>query len=91
MGFRVSRLAAVLLTAAVLPGCETLGDVFGSAADEKLPGERVSVLSVERGVRADSAAAEVPLRMGKDLTSQMKTSTSSATRPTAKNAMVATP
>ena len=63
MGLRVSRLAAVLLCAAVLPGCETVDEVFGSAGEKRLPGERVSVLSVERGVRADSAAAEIPVRL----------------------------
>ena len=63
MGLRASRLAAVLLSAAVLSGCETFEDIFGSAAEERLPGERVSVLSIERGVRADTSAAEVPVRL----------------------------
>ena len=63
MGRRLSRVALILLAAAALPGCEAVGDLFGSPAEERLPGERIAVLSVERGVRADDLAAQVPVRL----------------------------
>ena len=54
-------MVAVLATTA-LAGCS--GDTwFGGGEEPPLPGERVSVMLLERGVTADPSIADVPIAL----------------------------
>ncbi len=61
MGVKTSRLAGLVVGTVLLSGCETLGDLFGSPPEEILPGERISILTIDRGLSPDASVAEVPV------------------------------
>ena len=63
MGLRASGFAGLFLCAALVSGCETVGDLFGGAPEERLPGERIAVLSSERGVKADPSLAGLAVQL----------------------------
>lgn len=60
---RFQRLVAAVGLVLVVAGCDTIGGLFGSPAEDKLPGERVSVLPADRGLSADAAVSDVPVRL----------------------------
>ena len=67
MTLRMTRIAATLGIAGLLGACSTVGDahedLFGGTAEQILPGQRIAILSLDRGLRPDPAVAEVrPLR-----------------------------
>ena len=53
------RFAAAATALLMMTGCSTFGDVFssGSAVKDKLPGERISVMQLERALEADPRIA----------------------------------
>ena len=59
------RLVWLMALGLSLAACDTLGlsDVFGGDDEEILPGERIAILSLERGLEADSSVAEVRVRL----------------------------
>ena len=59
--WRVSRLAAAMAAAFLLAGCETIGDLVSPGDDPPLPGERISVLSLEQALEADPRIAGTPV------------------------------
>jgi hypothetical protein len=61
MRAKLTRRAAILGGAALLPGCSVLDPILGERK-VPLPGERRSVLTPEPPVRADEAARPVSLR-----------------------------
>ncbi len=61
MGLGGIRLAGFVAGALLLSGCETMEDLFGSPPEEILPGERISILTVNRGLSPDASVAEVPV------------------------------
>ena len=63
MGARVLRIAGVVAAMTLLSGCESVGDFFGSPAEEILEGERISILTSDRGLSADTDLAELPVRL----------------------------
>ncbi len=62
MRAKVYRLAVLTLCGAVLSGCETLGDLFGSD-EEILPGERIAILTTDRGLNPDSSIADLAVQL----------------------------
>ncbi len=63
MGANNLRLAGLVATLAILTGCESIGDVFGSPKEEILEGERIAILSSDRGLSADSDLVGLPVRL----------------------------
>ncbi len=60
------RPAAVVVAATLLvTGCEFLPDWVGSAEQPPLPGERVSILSLERSLEPDPGIADLEVRLPK--------------------------
>jgi outer membrane protein assembly factor BamB len=59
----VRRLAVLLLMAVALSGCEAVTDFFESRSEKLLPGERISVLSLQRTVRPDPRIADLDVRL----------------------------
>jgi outer membrane protein assembly factor BamB len=64
---RISRVAAALGIAGLLGACSAVGDayddVFGAAPEQILPGERIAILSLDRGLSPDPAVAERQVRL----------------------------
>ena len=64
---RITRIAAALGVAGLLGACSAIGDayddVFAGAAEEILPGQRIAILSLDRGLRPDPAVAELQVRL----------------------------
>ncbi len=56
----VRRIAACAATALLLAGCDTF---FGAAEDPPLPGERVSVLRLDRTLVADPSISDLRVRL----------------------------
>lgn len=54
---RIPRLGLIVATALVLAGCETIGGWINPAEDPPLPGERISVLTLEQSLEADPRLA----------------------------------
>jgi outer membrane protein assembly factor BamB len=54
LGARCAVLLAAVLT---LNGCDTFNDIFGDSDKPKLPGKRVSVLTVEQKLKVDKSLA----------------------------------
>ena len=63
MTSRALRLAGLVLCTALLSGCETVDSIFGSPPEERLPGERISILNIQRGVSADPSLADLPVQI----------------------------
>ena len=64
MPFRLTvRLAALGLATALLAGCEMLPDWMGESEDPPLPGERISILTLEDKLKADPAIADLAVRL----------------------------
>ncbi len=63
----VARLIAGVGLVALLPlgGCETVSDIFSSSGGSKdrLPGERISVLTLEQQLEADPRIADLQVRL----------------------------
>ncbi len=51
--------AFLVLPALVLGGCETIDDIIGAPEDPPLPGERISVLTLEQQLEADPRIASL--------------------------------
>jgi len=65
--FRITRIAAALGIAGLLGACSAIGDayddVFSDAPEQVLPGQRIAILNLDRGLRPDPAVAEVQVRL----------------------------
>jgi outer membrane protein assembly factor BamB len=63
----MTRIAAALGIAGLLGACSAVGDayddVFSSSPEQILPGQRIAILSLDRGLRPDPAVAEVPVQL----------------------------
>ena len=57
----LARAGVAMAIALALAGCETIGDWLGPGEDPPLPGERISVLSLEQALEADPRIADVPV------------------------------
>lgn len=60
MTARIAALAAALI---LLGGCSWFDDLFGEEDEDLLPGERISVLVLQRALEADPALAERPVAL----------------------------
>ncbi len=62
-----ARFAALVGAGLLLAACDTLGDVserlFGEPPEETLPGQRISILALDRGLRPDPGVADVRVRL----------------------------
>ena len=65
MGRALTRSTWLIALGVSLAACDTLGDMdfFGSSDEDILPGERIAILSLERGLEADARVAEVRVRL----------------------------
>ncbi len=63
MRFAVARYAALIGLAVALPACETYNDLFGEPYEEILPGQRIAILALDRGLHPDPSVAEVRVRL----------------------------
>ena len=67
MTHRFTRIAAALGIAGLLGACSAFGDaydgVFSGSAEEILPGQRIAILSLDRGLRPDPVVAELQVRL----------------------------
>ncbi len=67
MTLRITRIAAALGIAGLLGACSGIGnaydDIFGGTPEEILPGQRIAILSLDRGLRPDPAVAELQVRL----------------------------
>lgn len=64
---RTPRLAAFLIASCAvlaLAGCDTVSGWFGGGGDPPLPGKRVAVMTTEKRIDVDLAAAGKPLSIG---------------------------
>jgi len=63
----IARIAATLGIAGLLGSCSTVGDAyedfFGGTSEQILPGQRIAILSLDRGLRPDPAVAEVQVQL----------------------------
>jgi len=57
------RIPGIFFCLALLSGCESVSSLFGSPAEEILPGQRIAILAVDRGLRADTSVAQVPVQL----------------------------
>ncbi|MBT3395969.1 MAG: PQQ-binding-like beta-propeller repeat protein [Alphaproteobacteria bacterium] len=57
------RGLAIAAAALILGGCAQVTDFFESAQEEILPGERFSVLTLEKSIEADPGLAEIVLQL----------------------------
>ncbi len=55
---RFAHLFSVLFVCASLTACSTVGDMFGSEDGPPLPGQRISILELQKRLEPDSAAAK---------------------------------
>ena len=61
---RTPLVASLLLLAGSLAGCDLLPSWLGeSESDPPLPGQRVSILTLDRGLTADRAIADLPVSL----------------------------
>ena len=62
---RLTLLSVLMGAALILAGCETVSDLFPgrSSNKTKLPGERISVLSLEQQLEADPRIADLQVRL----------------------------
>lgn len=60
---RFRRLALIAGLGLAVAGCDTVGGLFGSPAEETLPGERISVLPPDRGLSVEPAVRAMPVRL----------------------------
>ncbi len=67
MTLRMTRIAAALGIAGLLGACSAVGDayddVFSGSPEQILPGQRIAILSLDRGLRPDPAVAEVQVQL----------------------------
>ena len=59
----VVRGLAIAAAVLVLGGCSQVSDFFQRAQEDILPGERFSVLTLERSIEADPRLAEIVLQL----------------------------
>jgi outer membrane protein assembly factor BamB len=63
----ITRIAAALGIAGLLGACSAVGDayddVFSGASEPILPGQRIAILSLDRGLRPDPVVADLPVRL----------------------------
>ena len=57
------RTGGLLILSVGLAGCGLLSDWTGASEDPLLPGERIAVMSLERTLEPDPAAAALPVRL----------------------------
>lgn len=69
MAHRTTKIAAALGLAAMISACaaagDTYDDLFGGASEPILPGERIAILNLDRGLRPDPAVAGVTVQLSK--------------------------
>ncbi len=74
MRFVIARHAALVGLAVLLAACETMqdsiGGVFGGRSEQILPGERIAILPLDRGLRPDPNVAELPVRLSEPYVNQ---------------------
>lgn len=67
MTLRLTRIAAAFGIAGLLGACSAIGDAyedtFGGTSEQILPGQRIAILSLDRGLRPDPAVAEVQVQL----------------------------
>lgn len=67
MTLRLTRIAAAFGIAGLLGACSAIGDAyedtFGGTPEQILPGQRIAILSLDRGLRPDPAVAEVQVQL----------------------------
>jgi outer membrane protein assembly factor BamB len=67
MALRITRFAAALGIAGLLGACSAVGDsyddIFGGPSEEILPGQRIAILNLDRGLRPDPSVAELPVQL----------------------------
>ncbi len=59
----VTRVSILLMTAAMLAGCSTVGGIFKKKEKITVPGERVAVLVNEAEIDIDPATAALPMSL----------------------------
>ena len=64
---RITRIAAMLGIAGLLGACSSIGDaydgIFASTPEQILPGKRIAILSLDRGLRPDLTVADLPVQL----------------------------
>ncbi len=67
MALRITRIAASLGIAGLLGACTLAGDayegIFGGPTEIVLPGKRIAILNLDRGLHPDPAVAELPVQL----------------------------
>jgi len=67
MALRITRVAVALGIAGLLGACSAVGDsyddIFGGPSETILPGQRIAILNLDRGLRPDPAVAELPVQL----------------------------
>jgi outer membrane protein assembly factor BamB len=71
------QFLAVVGLAALFSGCGTIDDatesIFGEPAEKRLPGQRISILALDRGLEPDPSVAGVPVRLSEPYVNQQWT------------------
>ena len=79
MRFAVARYAALIGLAVALAACDTVGDayddLFGTPYEEILPGQRIAILALDRGLRPDPSVADVRVRLSEPYVNETWTHT----------------
>ncbi len=69
MAHRTTKIAAALGLAGLLGACSAVGDtyddLFGGTSEIILPGERIAILNLDRGLHPDPAVAGLPVELSK--------------------------
>ncbi|MEE8188427.1 MAG: PQQ-binding-like beta-propeller repeat protein [Kiloniellales bacterium] len=60
---RIALLAAAGLALSACGSLDVVDNLFTKRAEEKLPGQRIAILTLDRGLRPDSGLAEQPVRL----------------------------
>lgn len=67
MTFRITRIAAAVGIVALLGACSAVGDtyddLFSGSPEVILPGQRIAILNLDRGLRPDPAVADLPVQL----------------------------
>ncbi len=70
----VARYAALIGLAVALAACDTVGGaydaLFGTPYEEILPGQRIAILALDRGLRPDPSVADVRVRLSEPYVNQ---------------------
>ena len=70
MRFAVARYAALFGLVIALAACETYDDLFGTPYEEILPGQRIAILPLDRGLKPDPGVADVQVRLSEPYVNQ---------------------